>query len=468
MSSKTERLKTHVKTIDHEEPTKEQATREAQTPMTTRAKNKGAYVMIDNMTGKPIPGTFVTADDRRIMHGSSTPAPKADATPVSILKKDNASSSIKTSESSTKDVRFTSPDKDGKSGSQVASSPTLGNHVDASSSKPGAENVFDAAQMTDDRKMSPTTSTPKDSSGIPPLDDVTHGRTQTGTPGSIPSSISATSPGNPELDMNIDQMARAMNKWDVSMSEYLSAPHNEDDDIPFQDYSFGSGYTSSKIDKIIQAPQLDEVKADRAAMIEKLEDLLGDEVTPGKRPPPIGATPTGAEEATIADEGEPLKIPRHFKEHVDFGPIIDSVTDAATNYVPKDSVRSTPARDANPDGEVTPKRDSFMKSIGHRARNFLGNKMSRKKSTTVIQQPVEIWDGLKEGMTVEEPTEEMRRLYNDLSKEHDSLAQNYDLGLPKEEFLPQLATILTHITGSPMDRLSSMAYTYGAGIDMNF
>ena len=437
MSSKAERLRSHIRSIDKEEPAKERATQEAKAPIATRSKNKEEHVMINNMTGKPIPDTFVTADDRRSMHGSSTPAHKTDATPVSILKKDKASSSIKTSESSAKDVRFTSPERDGKSGSQDASSATLGSTTEGGSSKAGAVDGSTGAGMTDDRKKTPTTSTSGEPSGITGLDDVTPPRvspvkdrsttqtgtskTQAGTPSSIPSLISATSPDKLERPhMSPAQKSRAMSRWDVSMSDYLCAPHNAEDDVPFQDYSFGSGYTSSKIDKILQEPYLDTVKTNRSAMIEQLEDILGDEVTRTKGPSFIGATPTGVETVPKADEGEPLKIPRHFKKKVDFDSIVEGITDAANNYVPKEVDRSTLASTKDTDGEETSKKSGLLKRAG----KLFGSAISRKKQQSAVQQPVMIWDGLKKGMSIEEPTDRIRELYNELPVHQKAIAQN--------------------------------------------
>ena len=285
MSTKTDRIK------DAQAALIEQEDAERARSMSTRGKPRGDLVMMDNMTGKPIPDTFVTANDRRnIERGSSTPAsntterrssiPASNSTPASILKKGNSSASTKTSDSSTKDVRFTTPERGGASGSQTNDGATSDRQ--RSSSKPSASRTNADSAADNDRKTSTSTN---------PLEDVTPPRED--TPRSIPSSID-TSPSvttrtreQPTIPSRAKN-GRSMNDWDASLGDYLFSPPGPDDKVPFKDFSFGGQYSAGKIDKIIQDPYLDVIKDDPEAVKEELEDILGDKVTRYRDAPPIG------------------------------------------------------------------------------------------------------------------------------------------------------------------------------------
>ena len=69
MSTKADRLRSARASLIEQEDA------ERARSISTRGKPRGNLVMMDNVTGKPIPDTFVTANDRRnIDRGSSTPA----------------------------------------------------------------------------------------------------------------------------------------------------------------------------------------------------------------------------------------------------------------------------------------------------------------------------------------------------------------------------------------------------------
>ena len=124
--------------------------------------------MMDNMTGKPIPNTFVTANDRRnTAPRSLKPTNRDTATPTSILKKDSTLMSTKIADSSTKDVWFTSPEKMVASGSQDSHHTRVGatsNGSSRSSSKLDATRGNSGLQTSNDCKTS---------SNVPKIDSIT-------------------------------------------------------------------------------------------------------------------------------------------------------------------------------------------------------------------------------------------------------------------------------------------------------